>query len=361
MARNRMKDIIVTTSVLMLGLICLGSMGWARLETAMTAQFNDRVGVGIESYFDQLGWGLSGHRCGKLFLMAKGGMGCQYFTGHVDVQKPEEIIGSYYLRIESIELGLGGRSLRGMIRNLILERRQATGLSSKFKSVLKSVSSRGPDIKLKRITVRRLMTQMPFKASQFSFSDVRSIAASLVGKLYRLFSHGETTQSVRLQGDIELYVDGQLIIIPIRVAKFDQKYSFVVDPFKLQELAKVLDEGINAAEAKFLSRHPFQMVEMLQIKRYARLSAREAALQDMGVPRDAYRHILWSYLMTREFGPKLAEELTDAHEEGIALISRDRHIDLRHNALGREWAELGVKEKDLLHLVKTDSRVVKNY
>jgi len=68
----------------------------------------------------------------------------------------------------------------------------------------------------------------------------------------------------------------------------------------------------------------------------AELEAARLKARDPLFPDDAYRHVYWSWLLTREFGAAFAERVTDAHEEGTTYEYGEaaRRMDLRNNALG---------------------------
>jgi hypothetical protein len=78
------------------------------------------------------------------------------------------------------------------------------------------------------------------------------------------------------------------------------------------------------------------------------------------VPEDAYRHVLWSYLLTKEFGGAFAVEVTNAHETGKTGNTREeRLMDINNNEIGREYARRGEEEQELLKLTLTDPRVIR--
>jgi hypothetical protein len=67
---------------------------------------------------------------------------------------------------------------------------------------------------------------------------------------------------------------------------------------------------------------------------------------------DAFRHCLWSALLTYQVGPAFAKKLTDAHErEGkIANYNSrlDRDMDLHNNAEGRRLGEFHAAQRSVI-------------
>ncbi|MEO2047299.1 MAG: hypothetical protein ABGX16_12085 [Pirellulales bacterium] len=55
---------------------------------------------------------------------------------------------------------------------------------------------------------------------------------------------------------------------------------------------------------------------MLKINDDAETISSVARQENDAVPQDTYRHILWSFMLTQEYGAKLAEQVGDAHEMG---------------------------------------------
>jgi|GEM_PF-3927389 len=54
---------------------------------------------------------------------------------------------------------------------------------------------------------------------------------------------------------------------------------------------------------------------------------------------DAYRHALWSYEMTREFGPAAAKNFGDSHERTRTNKPSETAMDLYNNQVGRDLAQ----------------------
>ena len=78
------------------------------------------------------------------------------------------------------------------------------------------------------------------------------------------------------------------------------------------------------------------------------------------IPEDAYRHVLWSYLLTKRFGPVFARHVTDAHEEGDPTDTAADHImDYHNNAIGRQYALKHYRKDEILDRVLSDPNVIR--
>lgn len=125
----------------------------------------------------------------------------------------------------------------------------------------------------------------------------------------------------------------------------------------LNALLPYLDRRLTPAEQDLVVDWPLRTPTLLRIVAYAEnLAARLAALDPL-YEEDATRHIIWSYWLTRRFGPEFAELVTEAHEIGSdndpAESARDRH----HNALGRRYATRGLSENAMLQAIRSDPQV----
>ena len=93
-------------------------------------------------------------------------------------------------------------------------------------------------------------------------------------------------------------------------------YFLVMSPDDVRRISKMLNEELTETEIRLVSTHPFLAPALFKIRNHARSQSEAAYAKDVTVPEDAYRHVLWSFLLTKEFGPEFAKQVTDAHEIG---------------------------------------------
>jgi hypothetical protein len=191
--------------------------------------------------------------------------------------------------------------------------------------------------------------------------DLIPAAKRLVRDLFSLARTGKTTAPIELSGEAEFAMGNSFHRARIYTVKQDQETLVVLDKGDLKSIADASKLDLTLAEIELLSYHPLQAGPLLRLKDRAEKAAREAHLRDRTVPEDAYRHILWSYLVTRDFGAELAKEVTDAHEIGRTGNSyAERKMDEHNNAVGRLYAAKGDPESKILKLTRTDPRVVRS-
>ncbi|MBF0494453.1 MAG: hypothetical protein HQL28_04915 [Candidatus Omnitrophica bacterium] len=125
------------------------------------------------------------------------------------------------------------------------------------------------------------------------------------------------------------------------------------------QAAGVLDKKLTDAEVALYAKYPDRWTRITDITTYAKVTAKEIASENKDVSEDAYRHILWAYLLTKEYGKDFAKEVVDAHEIGDNSESEKYHQQAyANNAVGTEYALKGYKEDELADRMEKDNRVM---
>jgi len=124
--------------------------------------------------------------------------------------------------------------------------------------------------------------------------------------------------------------------------------------------AHSLEVDMVQAEAEVIAMHPGKSPKMIKITRDAKRLSKLEKAQDKSFPEDAYRHIYWSYNLTREFGPELAKEITDAHETAPGNTRQERLMDYHNNEIARGLAGELLSEADIKKLVLTSPEIIRN-
>lgn len=128
------------------------------------------------------------------------------------------------------------------------------------------------------------------------------------------------------------------------------------------KISHQVGDKLTRGEADIVSRHPIQAPTLFRIKNYAEDRARAAKTANPLVPEGSYRHILWNFLLTRQYGPEFTKMVTDAHEVGDreGEDMETHYTDYHNNAIGRRWAlEKETTESDVLPRVLSDPKVIR--
>ncbi len=172
---------------------------------------------------------------------------------------------------------------------------------------------------------------------------------------------GQSSLDITGTGKLLTRIDDASVEMKFAVIRKDGISRMALDRQDVERLSQFTEEGLTSAEVDLLMRYPAAAPRLFAIQRKASSTAKVLAKKRSGFPEDAYRHVLWSYLLTKTFGSRLALEATDAHEQGenrMAESAADHAMDLNNNRVGVSYAESGLSERYIPDLVLTDKNVV---
>ena len=173
---------------------------------------------------------------------------------------------------------------------------------------------------------------------------------------------GSTDAYIKFDGTAKMSIRGSMVEADVRTEDVGDKTVVVVDKQDIADISRLFDDKLTPPEIDIIAENPAKAPLLFTIKDYAEKTAREAFARDSTIPQDPYRHVLWSYLLTKEFGPDFAKTVTDAHEEGPTGNTRmERRQDYNNNAVGRRYVDEGVRESDILQRVRTDPKVMREW
>jgi hypothetical protein len=196
------------------------------------------------------------------------------------------------------------------------------------------------------------------------FTDRGNFAASLVempNKVFQFLQEGKTPIPFGFRAKSALKIDGSVMGADITTRRKDGYFFLVMSADDLQKIAAMLKEDLTEEEIRLLSLNPLRAQAIFAITKHARTQSEVAYAKDATVPEDAYRHVLWSFMLTKQFGPEFAKQVTDAHEIGSVThnTEADHRMDYNNNEVGREYAKKGYAEGQILQMVLTDPQVIK--
>lgn len=187
---------------------------------------------------------------------------------------------------------------------------------------------------------------------------IRSRLAQLFNEVCRVLKDGKTLVPIKLSGRIRAQIFGKQEEVRIWLVKEGTEYRLVMDPDDLKRIAGSYSEKVSDPEIKVLAGYPLWVLKALRITDRAREISHEAFERDPHVPEDAFRHVWWSYHLTKAFGPEFSKELTDAHEEGSTINTEEEHLmDYNNNKIGSGYALQGYPESSLLERTQKDPNV----
>lgn len=195
----------------------------------------------------------------------------------------------------------------------------------------------------------------------FSWAAPAESLRSTARELESLIESGGTSVALEFEGQAVIFLGDRLHQIPIRTLRSEGRTELELDRDGLRRMSRSYERQLTEAEIELVATHPLQAPAMLRLKEYAERTAKQVSRRDPAVDEDAFRHLLWSFILTRQFGPDFAQEVTDAHELGrTGNTPAERQMDFENNAIGREYALQGLDESDLLEQYQSDPRIVRS-
>jgi hypothetical protein len=185
-------------------------------------------------------------------------------------------------------------------------------------------------------------------------------AREILQEIKLLFSNNKTTLDIEMYMDVLLGIDDKETNVGLFTERSENLTYLRLNPADILDAARSVELDLTEKEAEIIADFPSKVPAMIKITRDAkRLSNYEKNL-DSSFPEDAYRHVYWSYHLTREFGPELAKEIADAHETAPGNTKNERLMDFHNNEFGRTLAKEVLSETEMKNLVLKSKDVIRS-
>lgn len=180
-----------------------------------------------------------------------------------------------------------------------------------------------------------------------------------LAQVQRLFNEEFLDTDMRLRAQVTLQSRGKQAQAYLYTVQDEQGTRLRFETADIQKAAEIFALDLSPDEVEIISLFPMRAPLIMRLTSDARSTAKDARRRNPAVPEDAYRHVLWSYLLTRQFDPNFAERVTDAHEVLPTNTAAERRMDFINNRIGRSYAQRGVPQDRILSLVLSDPQVVR--
>jgi len=205
----------------------------------------------------------------------------------------------------------------------------------------------------------------------FGAADILAQFSTLKEEIHRFAILGVTKIPISFSATAMFEIQGKPCAAKFLVETKGEEYRLVMDKNDLTKIAALLTgKKPNPIDIAVIARNPLKAAQLMKIRDKAETAAQLAAQQNPPIPEDAYRHILWSYLLAKMYGELFAKEVTDAHEayadeeelQKMGRMSWDSasYQDLVNNAVGRQYAVMGYPESSILERVLTDPVIIRD-
>lgn len=185
-------------------------------------------------------------------------------------------------------------------------------------------------------------------------------AREILQEIKILFAESKTPMHLEIDVDVLLGIDDRELTVGLFTERRDNWTYLRFDPEAILDAAQSFEMDLVEKEAEIIANYPSKVPAMIKITRDAkRLSSFEKSLDDT-FPEDAFRHIYWSYHLTREFGPELAKEITDAHETAPGNTEKKRLMDFHNNEVGLKLAAKDISESEIKRFVLQSKDIIRH-
>ena len=175
--------------------------------------------------------------------------------------------------------------------------------------------------------------------------------------LSEVLARGDTTGRLRMEGTVYFDFKGTLIPQRFSTRKNGDFTRIVLNRKDLDRVAPKFASRLSEGDLDLVAEHPLKAPRLLEIREETEEKSRELRWAQKNFPEDVYRHVLWSYLLTKEYGAEFAQIVTNAHELGSYNSEEEMAKDRQNNRVGISYAMNNVPEARILEKVRTDPRI----
>jgi len=204
--------------------------------------------------------------------------------------------------------------------------------------------------------------KLALRLNIFDLGETIAEFRELSRDLAKLFKEGRCSSYIYFAGNIVFRAEGMDFTAHVRTVREAGETIITMDAADVREISERFDfdKPLTDAEIELLRYYPMRAEKLLRIKDRAEDVSAAAHRSDPAVPEDAYRHVLWSYLLTGTYGPAFAKKVTDAHEIGDDDNTPAEHrMDYNNNTVGRRYARAGYAESSILPRLMRDPSVIR--
>ncbi len=192
-----------------------------------------------------------------------------------------------------------------------------------------------------------------------SIRDPRQSIARMLHHASQLFQDTRVKSEIDFRAEVEFQLDGERATMQLYTIQNAGYSALRMREADVKKAADIFELNLAPQEIELLSIFPTRAPKIMEITRFAKMNAKDAHKRDRSIPEDAYRHVMWSYLLTREFDAQFAKRITDAHETIPGNTPDERKMDYHNNEMGRQFAERGIARQQIMFKVMYDPQVIR--
>ncbi|MGI9517887.1 MAG: DUF6973 domain-containing protein [Pirellulaceae bacterium] len=239
----------------------------------------------------------------------------------------------------------------------------SVGLSNPF-SMRGSLHAEGLEV---RLDDSDLPPSLPFDRftngnvtlPDFPLAEPKVAAREILEGLKELFQENEVAGDFQFSGDVKIEIEHVSKTTRMYTERTSLGTRLRFDRADVEDLAEKMNVNLSMEQIDIVSMYPLRVPVLIVITDAARDRSIEHEPDDVW-RQDAHRHVTWSYLLTKHFGPEFAKQVTDAHEMNPGNTDDERAMDFHNNAMGRRLFAQGVTELKLPERIGTDADIIRH-
>ncbi len=190
--------------------------------------------------------------------------------------------------------------------------------------------------------------------------DPETSAREIFGEVKTLFDESRSSIDLEIKADVLLEIDDKKVSVGMFTERNDDTTSLRFDVADICRAAETFELDLGQEEAEVVSRYPGKAPTLIKISRDAKKLSKAEKLKNKQFPEDAYKHVYWSYNLSRELGPELAKEIMDAHEMAPGNTPQEHLMDYNNNAVGQKYASKSMDADAIKDLVLHSAEVIRD-
>jgi hypothetical protein len=202
-------------------------------------------------------------------------------------------------------------------------------------------------------------TDVSLTIGDLPLGDPRQAADTIREKLKALFFENLAPGEVAFSGDVIIVVGDVERVAHLYTEQLRETFRLRFREDDIRAIAQAKGLDLVPEQIEIVSLYPLRAPALLLLTDQARALARAHAPNDVWL-EDAMRHVIWSFLLTRTFGPEFAITVTDAQELRPGNTPDERTMDFHNNAIGRRLFADSVALAALPDRVRSDPDVIRN-
>jgi len=185
-------------------------------------------------------------------------------------------------------------------------------------------------------------------------------AREILAEVKSLFRENKTPMDLEIVAEVFLGLGEKEAKVRLYTERVKSQTFLKFNDKDILKAAKEFDLELAEKEAEIIANYPSKVPAMIKITRDAKRLSEIEKSKNISFPEDAYKHIYWSYHLTRTFGPDLAKEITDAHETIPNNTENERKMDFHNNAIGIKYASENISTNELKNRIINSPEIIRH-